>query len=58
MNNNKFIKTTNKDTYEIMKKLGFNLISSSENEWVFINEPNKIVFGNVDDIIYTNILSI
>ena len=55
--NNKanFIKTKDRDTYEEMIKLGFELIDDTNGTWTFLNnteypikfEKNKIVYSDV-----------
>lgn len=52
-----FIMTTNLDTANRLKCLGFNLLSDSENKWIFMND-GKITFSEMPDVIFTNKLFI
>ena len=51
----KFIVTTNANTAEVLKRLGFSLISDTSERFVFLNNKN-IVFSKFDDVVTTNIL--
>ena len=44
-----FIATTDSETADTLRKLGFKEITSTNsNYWTFINEPNKIMFSSDD----------
>lgn len=54
MENNNFIMTSNQDTAERLKCLGFDLlIDGKDNKWVFMNN-GTITFSAMPDIVYTN----
>lgn len=41
-----FINTTDIETADLLRKLGFKELPKSGNRFVFINEPNKIQFSS------------
>lgn len=41
-----FINTSDEDTANTLRKLGFQEIPKSGRFWVFVNEPNKIMFSS------------
>lgn len=53
-----FIKTKDKDTADAMKKSGFNLIDDSNGIWTFVNDPDKPLVFNSNNVSYSNILCI
>ena len=55
--NGKFIITTNNISADLLLKTGFKLVSQFENQWTFLNNE-KMLFNNLEDIIYTNKLCI
>ncbi len=55
--NGKFIITTNNISADLLLKTGFELVSQFENQWTFLNNE-KMLFNNLEDIIYTNKLCI
>lgn len=54
---NKFIKTTDKDTADILREAGFIEVGKEGNKWVFINN-DKIQFSmdEMKDVHITDIL--
>ena len=42
----KFINTSDEDTAETLRRLGFQELPQNGKFWVFINEPNKIMFSS------------
>lgn len=46
MKNANFINTTDIETADLLRKLGFKELPKSGNRFVFINEPNKIQFSS------------
>lgn len=55
---NNFIKTSDKDTAEQLKKQGFNLISQEGNIFVFLNDkPTKFSEEYNKKLVYTNIIN-
>lgn len=42
----KFINTSDPDTADTLRKLGFKELPQSGKFWVFINEPDKIQFSS------------
>lgn len=48
-----FIMTTNSDTAERLKCLGFDLIIDKDNKWIFMNN-GTITFSSMPDVVYTN----
>jgi len=42
----KFINTSDEETAETLRKLGFDELPKNGKMFVFINEPNKIVFSS------------
>ena len=58
MNNANFINTTDEQTAETLRSLGFKELPKSGNRFVFINEPNKIQFSSDDmKMNFTNVLT-
>lgn len=56
-NNAHFINTTDSQTAELLRSLGFQELPKSGNKWVFIND-NKMVFSSEDmKLHYTNNLT-
>lgn len=41
-----FINTSDKETAETLRQLGFVELPKSGKFWVFVNEPNKIMFSS------------
>lgn len=56
--NKKFIITDNPDTASLLIQSGFSQIGESTRIWTFINEPGKIVFENINDVVFTDKLFI
>lgn len=56
-NNKKFIITTNMESAALLKKTGFRVITQNNQQWIFENN-NKLLFGNINDVIYTDKLFI
>jgi len=54
MDNKKFIRATDKETIELLKKLGFQLISESNGVATFINDTSKPITFNGKKMAYTN----
>lgn len=52
----KFIRTTDKETSDILIKLGFKLINNDNSSWTFLNS-DKLVFSD-NKVIYTDILNV
>lgn len=48
-----FLFTTNKDSAELLEKMGFTLLSNSNNMWTFLNNKS-LVFTNIKDVVPTN----
>lgn len=57
-NNSKFIVTISEETAALLIKAKFNLIKMDNKSWTFLNEPGKLVFEKLDNVIYTNKLFI
>ncbi len=55
--NENFIITTNNVSADLLLKTGFKLVSQFGNQWTFLNNE-KMLFDNLEDIIYTNKLCI
>lgn len=54
----KFIKTSDENTAQILRESGLHELAKEGNKWVFVNEPNKVVFSSDDNAMhYTNILT-
>ena len=56
-NNKKFIITTNMESAALLKKTGFRVVTQNNPQWLFENY-NKLLFGNINDVIYTDKLFI
>lgn len=56
-NNKKFIITTNMESAALLKKTGFHVVMQNNQQWIFENN-NKLLFGNINDVIYTDKLFI
>lgn len=41
-----FIATTDSSTAETLRKLGFQELAKEGDRWMFLNEPNKIMFSS------------
>lgn len=54
MNNKKFIRTTDRETIENLKRLGFQLVSESNGVFTFINDTNKPITFDNKKLAYTN----
>lgn len=54
----KFIKTSDSETAENIRSLGFQELPKEGKFFVFINETGKLNFANEEKIVYTNKLSI
>lgn len=55
---NKFVKTSDENTAKILREAGLHELAKEGNKWVFINEPDKVVFSSDDNAMhYTNILT-
>lgn len=53
-----FINTTDIETADLLRKLGFKELPKSGNRFVFINEPNKIQFSSENmKLNFTNTLT-
>lgn len=53
-----FIKTKDKDTADIMKKLGFNLVDETDGVWTFVNDSSKPLVFEDNKVFYSNMLCI
>lgn len=58
MDNKRFIITNCEETATLLLNSKYNLIGKNGNQWIFLNEPQKMVFGTLRNLTYTNILSI
>lgn len=58
MNNKKFIRTTDRETIENLKRLGFQLVSESNGVFTFINDTNKPITFDNKKLAYTNNITI
>ena len=58
MDNKRFIITDCEETAAILLNNKYDLISKNGKQWVFLNQPQKMVFGTLKKLTYTNILSI
>ncbi len=56
-NESKFIVTNNVETADLLLKTGFQLLNKTGNQWTFLND-GKMLFNNLNDLIYTNTLCI
>lgn len=56
-NNKKFIITTNMESAALLKKTGFRVVMQNNQQWIFENN-NKLLFGSINDVIYTDKLFI
>ena len=57
-NKKHFISTADSKTAEMLRELGFHELNQEGGRWMFVNEPNKIVFSSDDTkIVYTDILT-
>lgn len=56
--NKKFIITDNPETASLLTSSGFSQIGESTRVWTFINEPGKLVFENLDNVVFTDKLFI
>ena len=54
MNNKKFIRCSDRETIENLKKLGFQLVSESNGIAAFINDTNKSITFDNKKLAYTN----
>lgn len=54
MNNKKFIRCSDRETIENLKKLGFQLVSESNGIATFINDTNKSITFDNKKLAYTN----
>lgn len=52
--NKKFIITDNLETASLLKHAGFREIGENSRFWTFLNEPSKLLFEKLDDVIYTD----
>lgn len=52
----KFILTTSTATKDKLLKLGFKLVSDSNENFIFLND-NKLNFSNLENIVYSNKLT-
>lgn len=59
MNTLPFIKTTDEETMNKLKDLGFQMVDCSGGVWTFINDADNFKFLNIDKskIQYSNILT-
>ena len=55
--NKKFIRCSDKDTIEKLKKLGFKLISESEGIATFVNDTTKPITFEQKKMAYTNTIT-
>lgn len=54
-NNDNFIVTADMETAAVLRKEGYKLVYNDGKSFVFLNDDkNKILFGNLKDIRYTN----
>ena len=53
-NNKKFIITDNLETASLLIHAGFCQIGESNRIWTFINEPGKLLFEKLNDVVYTD----
>ena len=49
-----FIKTTCKDTYELLVKENFTLLSFDGKVWTFLNDKGKAMNFNSKEIVYSD----
>lgn len=56
MKNEKFITTTDEQTAETLKQLGYTLLSFSANRWTFINDV-VATFDKKENVNYTDVLT-
>lgn len=54
----KFIITDNPETASLLIRSGFSQIGESTRVWTFINEPGKLLFEKLDDVVFTDKLFI
>ena len=55
--NAKFITTFNVDTAALLRHIGFKELPKTESGYfIFLNEPKKITFEKLDDVVYTSTL--
>lgn len=55
--NSKFITTFNEKSAAVLRHMGFKEMRRTENGYfIFVNEPKKIMFEKLDDVVYTNTL--
>lgn len=53
-NNKKFIITDNLETATLLIHAGFHQVGESNRIWTFVNEPGKLLFAKLDDVVYTD----
>lgn len=52
----KFILTTNEETAALLIKGGFKIANQTGKQWFFVND-GRLLFNNLNDVIYTNRLT-
>ena len=53
-----FIKTSDKETAEYLRKAGFQELAMENSKWVFVNDPSKMQFAKDNkNVLYTDILT-
>ena len=57
-NNKHFIATSDENTAEILRKLGFYELEKQGNQWMFVNQPERLTFASDDmKLNYTDMLA-
>lgn len=51
-----FIKTKDKETFEILKQEGFELVDYSNGVWTFVNDLNRPLTFDKNKTVYSNTL--
>ena len=53
----KFITTFNVEQAALLRHMGFKELPKTKNNYyIFINEPQKLMFEKLDDVVFTNTL--
>ena len=54
-----FILTTDKETADKLKSMGFTCLGKEDSEWRFLNDSSiKLVENEVKNVTYTNIINV
>lgn len=51
---NKFIYTTSKESADKLINLGFNLLQETNGQYFFLNDVDKLIFEEVNEVAYTD----